>query len=76
MTRRTPWPRTRSCSGRQDSRVVDQRHDRALVRVVERRRERVGVDRHRVGAGPAERGDDVDALPRAGEEDGGHERRG
>ena len=44
--------------------VVDARNDRALVRVVERGRERVGVDRDRARAGPPEGGDDVDALAR------------
>jgi hypothetical protein len=43
-----------------------------LVRVVERGRERVRVGGDRRGAGPREGGDDVDALARAGEEDGGH----
>ena len=48
------------------------RDERLVVRVVERRRQRVEVGGDRGGTGPAERGHDVDALPRAGEEDGGH----
>ena len=52
--------------------VVDARDERAVVGVVERRRERVDVGRDRRRAGAAERRDDVDALPGAREEDGGH----
>ena len=55
--------------------MVDERHDRALVRVVERRRKRVGVDGNRARAGTAEGGDDVDPLSGAGEEDGGQGRK-
>ena len=71
---RTPCSRTSSCERGEVAGIVDARNDRALVRVVERGRERVGVDRDRVRAGAAKRGDDVDALPGAGEEDGGHGR--
>ena len=53
--------------------VVDARHERAVVGVVERRRELVDVGRDRRRAGLAERGDDVDALPGAREEDGRHD---
>ena len=56
--------------------VVDARHERVAVGVVERRRERVDVGRDRRRAGAPEGGDDVDALAGAGEEDGGHGRRG
>ena len=52
--------------------VVDARHERAAVGVVERRRERIDVGRDRRRARAAERGDDVDALPGAREEDGRH----
>ena len=55
--------------------VVDARHDLAVIGDVERRRELAGVDRERRRAGAAKRGDDVDPLPRAGEEDHGHVRR-
>ena len=61
--------------GREVTRTVDERHDRALVRVVERRRKRVGVDGNRARAGTAEGGDDVDPLSGAGEEDGGQGRK-
>ena len=56
--------------------VVDARHERVAVGVVERGRERVDVGGDRRRAGPSEGGDDVDALPRAGEEDRGHGERG
>ncbi len=56
--------------------VVDARHERVAVGVVERRRERVDVGGDRRRAGAPERGHDVDALAGAGEEDGGHGRRG
>jgi hypothetical protein len=49
--------------------VVDARDDRALVGVVERRRERVQVGRDRRRPGAGERGDDVDALTGAREQD-------
>ena len=48
--------------------VVDPRHERAVVGVVERGRERVDVGRDRRRAGAAERRDDVDALAGAREE--------
>ena len=54
--------------------IVDPRDDRMHVGVVDRGRELVGVDRERAGAGPAERGHDIHALPGAGEEDAGHGR--
>ena len=54
------------------ARVVDAPDELVAIRVVERRRERVDVDRDCGRAGPAERRDDVDALAGAGEEDGGH----
>jgi len=57
------------------ARVVDPRDERVLVGVIERRRERVGVGRDRRRACAPELGHDVDALARAGEEDGRHERR-
>ena len=52
--------------------VVHRRHERAAVGVIERGREvaDVGGDRRRASA--AERGDDVDALPSAREQDGRH----
>ena len=56
--------------------VVDAGNERLVIGVVERRREAIGVrgdgDRARTG----ERGHDVDALPRAGEENGCHGGRG
>ena len=52
--------------------VVDAWDERAVVRVVQRRRERIEVGRDRGRAGASERADDVDALARAGEEDRGH----
>ena len=52
--------------------VVDPRHERMVVGVVERGRERVEVGRDGRRAGAPERRDDVDALPRAGEEDRSH----
>ncbi len=55
--------------------VGDARDDRLTVRVVQRRRERVRVGGERDAARSAKRADDVDALPRAGEEDDRHERR-
>ena len=55
--------------------IVDPRDERHVIGVVERRREAVEVGGDRRRAGPAERGHDVDALPGAGEENGGHERR-
>ena len=54
--------------------VVDPRHERVHVGVVERRRERVRVDGDGSAAGAAERGDDVDALPGAREQDCRHGR--
>ena len=54
------------------ARVVDAQDELVAIRVVERRSERVDVDRDCGRAGPAERGDDVDALAGAREEDGGH----
>ena len=60
---------------REVTRIVDERNDRALVRVVERGRERVGVDGDRARAGTPKGGDDVDTLPGAGEEDGGQGRK-
>ena len=39
------------------------------IAVVERGRERVGVDAERHGAGSTECADDVDALPDGGEQD-------
>ena len=56
--------------------VVDPRHERAPVGVVERGRELVDVGRDRRRAGARERGDDVDALARAREQDGRHDRGG
>ena len=52
--------------------VVDARHQRLVIGVVERRRERIDVGRDGGGARPPERGDDVDALAGAREENGGH----
>ncbi len=54
------------------ARVVDASDELVPIRVVERGSERVDVDRERRRAGPAEGRDDVDALARACEEDGGH----
>ena len=48
--------------------VVDRRHERVVIGVVERRRQAVQVRGDGRRARPAERGDDVDALPRAREE--------
>ena len=56
--------------------VVDSRHERVPIGVVERGRERVDVGRDRRRAGARERGDDVDALARAREQDGRHDRGG
>ena len=52
--------------------VVDARREEVPVGRVQRGRERVHVGRDRLGAGTPEGGDDVDALARAREEDGGH----
>ncbi len=52
--------------------VVHGRHERTAVGVVERRREVADVRGDRRRARTAERGDDVDALARAREEDGRH----
>src|SRR6266545_2404782 len=57
-------------------RVVHARHERVRVGVVEGRREPVEVGRDRTGSGALERSHDVDALPRAGEENAGHGPRG
>ena len=68
-TRRT------SCSSRSAAerghvrRVGDPRDDDVAVAVVERGRERIGVDAERDGARRAERRDDVDALPDRREHD-------
>ena len=56
--------------------VVHAEDELVTVRVVEGGRERVGVRGNGRRAGPAERRDDVDALPRAGEEDRRHGERG
>ena len=56
--------------------IVDPRDERHVIGVVERGRERVEVGGDRGGAGPAERGHDVDALAGAGEENRGHGGRG
>ncbi len=58
------------------ARIVDPGHERHVIGVVERGCEAVavGCDRRRPRA--AERGDDVDALTGAGEENCGHGRRG
>jgi hypothetical protein len=50
----------------------DRRREHAVVGVVEGRRERVQVDGNGLGPRIPERGHDVDALARAGEEDGRH----
>ena len=50
------------------ARIRDSRDDDAPVAVVERRRERIGVDSERDGAGCAKRACDVDALADRGEE--------
>ena len=57
-------------------RIVDARHECALVGVVERGRELVDVGRDRRRAGARKRSDDVDALARAREQDGRHDRGG
>jgi hypothetical protein len=53
--------------------VVHPRDDRPAVGVLARGREPIGVRRDRRCARLAERGDDVDALPGAREEDGRHD---
>ena len=55
--------------------VVDPRHERVGVGVVERRRQLVDVGRDRARSRALERGDDVDALSGAREEDAAHGRR-
>jgi hypothetical protein len=63
------------CGERPDvARIVDARDERVAVGVVQRRRERVEVGRDRRRARLAECRDDVDPLPRAGEEDGAQRR--
>ena len=57
-------------------RVVDPRHERAVIGVVERGRELVDIGRDRGRAGLAKRGDDVDALAGAREQDGRHDHGG
>ena len=57
-------------------RIVDARHERVRVGVVERGREPVDVGGDGARARALEGGDDVDALPCAREEDAGHGRRG
>ena len=52
------------------------RDDRHMVGVVERRGQAVEVGGDGGGPGFRERGDDVDALPRAGEENSGHSPKG
>ena len=52
--------------------IVDARDERAVVGVVERRGERIEVGGDGRRAGAPEGAHDVDALARAGEEDGGH----
>ena len=59
-------------TGNVGAEVVDARDDHLLVRVVERRRKRVGIRRNGRGAGPAERAHDVHALPGTREENGRH----
>ena len=54
--------------------IVDARHGRPNVGVVQSRRERIEIGRDRRRAGLAERRDNVDALPGAGEENGRHSR--
>ena len=54
--------------------IVDPRRDRVVVGVPEGRRQRIEVGRDGRRAGARERRDDVDALPRAGEEDRSHGR--
>ena len=56
--------------------VVDARHERHVVGVVERGRQAVEIGGDRRRAGPPERGDDVDPLAGAGEENSGHGGRG
>ena len=58
------------------ARVVDPWHERVPVGMVERGRELVDVGRDRRRACARERGDDVDALARAREQDGRHDRGG
>jgi hypothetical protein len=58
------------------ARVAHSRDERPVVGVVERGRERVEVGRDGRRAGPPEGAHDVDALPRAREEDGRHDGRG
>ena len=53
--------------------VVDAWDEGTVVCVVERGRQGIDVGRDRGRAGAAEGADDVDALPRAGEEHGGHD---
>jgi hypothetical protein len=53
--------------------IVDTRHERATIGVIQRRCERIDVCRDGCRAGDAEGGDDVDALTRAREQDCGHE---
>ena len=55
------------------ARIVDSWHERAMVRVVEGRRERVEVGGDGGRARPPERAHDVDALAGASEEDGRHD---
>jgi hypothetical protein len=55
--------------------VVDAQDELVSIGVVQRRSEWVDVGRDRRGAGSAERGDDVDPLAGAGEEDCGHGQR-
>ncbi len=59
--------------GREVADVVDARHERTAVGVVERRCELVDVDGDRRCAGFAKRGHDVDALPGAREQDDRHD---
>jgi len=56
--------------------VAHRRQEHAAVCVVERGGERVEVGGHRRRAGAPERGDDVDALAGAREQDGRHGARG
>jgi len=62
--------------GGQIPRIVDARDDRALVRVVDRGRQRIRVDGDRVCPRTPERGHDVDALAGTREQHWGHDRRG
>ena len=52
--------------------IVDAGNGRPNVSVVEGRRERIEIGRHGRRSGLAKRGNDVDALSSAGEEDGRH----